>query len=887
MNLRKSLLSLAAIMALGNTAIADGAATYMPLASKTADSVWTLFGVNGFSDGTPSNALSVSSGFSAGLSSLTDTVVSDDLATSGLSGWASLQALKDSPVTITSLSAGIAVSGSPDVLEPIRSMYVKVASSAIAQPNVKLNYRASLEGQSVEFLLNGNLYTSTISQNATWANPAVAVSGATTTTTTKRTAIVDVLDFDFSDNPVDPKNFDYTKDLNTTGTAASFFYFNALTQQWEVNQKGAPAQAQDFTTFNAGKAYWGRADRNESLGSQVINAGGSIGLVLGAAVQVNNLPDPNRYRNDANVSTLTTGWNMLSFDDSKPFIRHSATGLVLTGLANLDHLRITDDSGLNSITLPALTAAATQADAIKMNATMESAKLRGLVPESFNVKVFFSGTAGTLIILSDKKFKVENLVNGAVGVKTLNNQNPYLASTNLPGAVTDLRDSANPIATAGDNVAVSAYGEYTLMMNVLTGASTADTLGTANGGFAKIIYSDADGATADANRLITVNGTSTLAQAKTQIQLMGLTTHPVATPIDSNFDGTADMLIVTSSKPFSVEDATYIRAFDYTADATGGDIAIDAGTGATKTVAGAATTATVAGQIDTAVTNLHAAKDSGAAKILVAYTGSSTFDVKDIASGTIGVLKQTRTATDAVMKGAVSGVYALDTIARLPLNQVTVTSAGGFGADANATPIMMDAVDTYAVTGTYADGTSMTAVPPTAAGANVNSWGAYKNLMDAIVKAMNASFKTDGKHAYASHNLDLAVEGKATTDPLTNTVYAHKITAKGVDIASFTIALADVGPAGVDPAAISTIDANGTITGDNKIAIGSGDITTDLRTNPAYTPNYATYGPLYTLRLKATTEMNATTGAINWDSIDLTRTEDQWFKNKMSLIYLI
>ncbi|SFV63057.1 hypothetical protein MNB_SM-5-792 [hydrothermal vent metagenome] len=166
--------------------------------------------------------------------------------------------------------------------------------------------------------------------------------------------------------------------------------------------------------------------------------------------------------------------------------------------------------------------------------------------------------------------------------------------------------------------------------------------------------------------------------------------------------------------------------------------------------------------------------------------------------------------------------------------------------------------------------------------------------MDAIVAAMNAQFKNDKKHAYASHNLDLDVEGKQPADALpASTTFTHAITVKGVDNAGFTITLDNGSNDGVDPAQTSSIDdAAATNSGDNKVAIGSGDITSDLRTNPAFTPNYAIYGPLYTLRdsgsgysakamLKATTEMDANTGAIAWDSIDLTRAENEWFANNL------
>ena len=585
---------------------------------------------------------------------------------------------------------------------------------------------------------------------------------------------------------------------------------------------------------------------------------------------------------------LTTGWNMLSFDDSAPYIRHAATGLVLTGVDNNDTIRVTDSSGLNSIQLAAIANDGNATDCEAMNVQVESAKLRGHLPTSFNIKFFGGSAAGTIIVLSDAKFTIENThADGSIAVKTLDDKDPYLYSTNLKGTISDLGDlNTTP---DGTDTAVSSYGEYAVMLNVLTGDGTADKVGTADGGFAKIIYTDPDGETPDANRAITVDGNSTLAKSKEQIELMGVTTHPHATQIDTDFDGTADKLLVASTKPFNIQDATYIRAFTFTKQTSGSDkiINVDAGAGATVTVASDANATTVAGDINGSVPHLYAAKDSGGDTILVAYTGSSTFDIKDVASGTISVLKETRTATDAVMKGAVSGVYALDTMARLPLNQVTITSPGGFATD--GTPMMMDNNDTYKVDGTYADGTSLT-VDETNSTVDVDTWGEYKDLLDRIVAKINAQISSDNKHAYASDNLDLSVEGVDANDTLPDsTTFDHKIIITGVDINSSIITLADAGD-GVDPNATSSSLSGvaGVKNGDNKLAIGSGSITTDLRTNPAYSPNYAIYGPLYTLRksgtgysvkamLKATTKMDDNTGAIAWDSIDLTRPENEWF----------
>ena len=890
MNFRKSILSLATILALGNTVIADDTATYMPLASDTVDSSWILFGVNGFSDGTPSDLSAASSVFSGGLDSLEDTITTDDLATTGINGWASLQALKDSSVGIGTLFVGIDTSGTPDPTEAMRSMYIKVPNT-VTNPNVKLNYRASLENQDFEILLDGTLYNATISQDSTWANPALAASGSTAASTDDRLAITELIDFDFSDNPVDAKHFDSTTHLDDTGTMSSFFYFNAITQQWEVNQKGAPTEAQDFTDFTVGKAYWGRADRTDALGTATpIGAGGSVGIVLGEATQVSNLPDPDRYQDESNVSTLTTGWNMLSFDNSKPYIRHAATGLTIDVVTNSDEaFQITDSSGLNSITLTAFAAGGTEADVIIANAEIESAKLRGLLPTSFNVKLFQGLAAGTIVILSDEKFSITQTAGTAIGdVKTLFNQDPYVDGVETP--VGDLLAGV---------VATSVYGEYTMMVEPIVGATSADTMDAVTGAYSKIKYTEFGQTNADTFAMTTA-GNSDLAEFKAEVEATGThsytyaTVDPIVTQVDVDFDGTiaGDMMIIASSLPFSIEDATYIRSFDVTTavPAVSDTITIDIGTGTPVTVLNGDTVADIADNIDVGVSGiagLSSQSDTAdATKINVAYNVSNTFDIKDIESGTGSVLSESRTVTtDPVIKGAIEGVYALDTVARLAVNQVTTTT-DAFETDAGGI-VLLDVTDSWTIEVVDRLGATHTTGPTAIAGTDLDTYGELLTMLDAMVAGINSDLDTADVHGYAFHDFSYTTFGVVSTTalPAAGVDLAVTLTVKGVDIVSTNVTYTDIaGDAPVDPTEASA--------GDNEVSVGSGDIVVDLKTNPAFTPNYAIYGPLYTLRdsgtgydaraiLKATTEMDTANnpGVINWDSIDLTRTEDAWFTN--------
>jgi len=171
----------------------------------------------------------------------------------------------------------------------------------------------------------------------------------------------------------------------------------------------------------------------------------------------------------------------------------------------------------------------------------------------------------------------------------------------------------------------------------------------------------------------------------------------------------------------------------------------------------------------------------------------------------------------------------------------------------------------------------------------VDTYGEVLEMFDAVVAQANAMIKTAGTHAYASHDYTLPA-GVAAADPLVaSTAYTGTISITGVDVTdSLTFVVTDGGGTAANVGSATAAAA----TGDNKVDISQALAVEDLKQNPIFSPNYAIYGPLYTLRdsgtgydtraiLKATTEMDQATvaGVINWDSIDLTRPENEWFAN--------
>ncbi len=353
------------------------------------------------------------------------------------------------------------------------------------------------------------------------------------------------------------------------------------------------------------------------------------------------------------------------------------------------------------------------------------------------------------------------------------------------------------------------------------------------------------------------------------------------------------MILVTSSKPFSIKDATYQRVFNIdttTADGTT-TIIINGSADATIAPVGGSTAANVATLIEAqkGTTKIFAAADSTTNKVILASTEASVLDLKDANSATIDILQHS-SSNDLAAKGAVSGVYTVDTMARTPLNQISDTITK-FTTAVNHANMSDEATDTFVLTVNGIDSAATNMGTLTSDGTIVDTQGEVVEMFDAVVAQINTIIKAEnggkGSHGYASHDYTLPA-GVSEGDALTAaTDYVGTITLTGVDV--------------TDTLAFAITDDNGTAnnvgsatravaTGDNKVDISQAIELEDLKQNPIFSPNYAIYGPLYTLReagsgydtlaiLKGTTQMDSPTGAINWDSIDLTRGEDEWFRN--------
>ena len=930
MNYKKSILSLVAIMALSGTASADSTATYVPLTSGTNDASWSLFGVNGFSTGVSSARASSSDGFSPDFVAVKEDTgfTQDHMATCGIGTTGSemlcVQVVDDT--SITELEVAAKQDQPYEATEPVRSMYIKLNSNT---PNVKIDYKSSMEGQTLELLVNNGstLYAVTIDEDSTYANAATAVESTITASTDPvQSNIVDVLDYNFKDNPLEAKYFEKDDHLDTaadmvaeglTAETATFYHFDSISQQWKIWDNKFDGAANDFTAFSIGDAYWGQIDTDDAnpVNDEAEGNVTASGLILGSSG--NSTPDETVYD-----GKLVDGWNMLALDDVKPYIRHAATGLVATvDITGNGTIRLKDSTGQHTITVDQNTTSIA-ANARAINVAIESAKLAGELPSSVNIKAF-AGPANKMVIISDAKFSLTDMddFDNISAVETLTAKAPYNAVGVQTALVGDLNVSS---ATAANVEVTSAYGEYALILDLLTNdlanagvddgtdvrvAADLDNLAQAgdDGSSAMIRLGTADKDYPAINLLLDADATADnvpdLSTFKQEIALHALFSASVApataegavNEIDSNGNGSADKIILASTVPFYVKDNTFTRSFvDINATNNGTRTFTVVGTNSASV-----TPATNANYLATATGINAEAADTGVyadvndtdnpTHLIAVSTTLSTFDIKDYEPGDTEDANAeffTNTVSSTKLaKGAVAGVYALSDVARLPLVIPSVTITDMNITESNASTIF-DTNITVQINGGEYNATLEHVTADITSESNITTY------FDNIVTAVNTVLQDNNLSAYAYHTY---VDG--TTEAIVN---AAAVVLRGFDINSSTTISYETNQTVADgadyslttPTTTNNDDVNGTTinnvtyAGANTLGLSWTNLVADLKSNAIYTPDFASYGPLYTMNdagysvrsiLKATTEFS--NGTIAWDGIDLTRDESDWFAN--------
>ena len=841
-NYKKSLLSVAAATALTVTSLS---ANYIPLTDISGnEEEWVLFGVTGL------KTTGAGSGTSAGTFSITDSTANvaedltqDDLFTEGMVVSSNSLGKVKVLAPYSSVEVRVDTTGATfNETEPVRTMYVTMTEGGA--PSFAFTYRASLEGQTMQYSTNSDgsdAHTITIKSEYTYNNPGFGeviqeIAGLPGSSLSN---LSDAVDYNFEDNPIDSAYYSKTthQDPAAAGEYLRVYSYDANLEQWKLYDSRNTDDANDFLTLEKGKAYWAKMN----------NPANKVGgLVLGSS---------SVSATEYAAAGITDGWNLMAFDNENPDIRKSTTGLIvtLTAAANVA-IDIYDTSGNHKIT-PTIDAADEEASCRAINQAIKTAKAQGSFPKDFDLRAYPTGVATEIALLSNKRFFLRDPNSGIDDVVTLAGKNPYtVTSTAGVNNTLDLNsaDDTNGItdlANAGTSAAMSKYGEYAMVIKSIY-ASTG-----AGSGAGKIhVQSAADDATA-VNAVAVGANIAATNTALDGLDIGGGTYTSVTDELDLNLDGTTDSVIIASTKPFYVRDHTFTRVFAFGNASTAGDAYIK-GTGADATVSLNVANAAAAAFDG----NGNVVSDVDADGNVVIITDTADANEFTITEATTNDHLTDAISTDDMAKGAVKGVFSLSNLSTASLTNTLV----GDGIDAQD-----DTTDTLAVSITTLNGTFTLAADDIG---NIITLAATPAV---TVAEFASAIETQIKVLLDAENIQYTSVAATAADPSIITIVSTEIT-------SFTISGVTVGGTAADDD--TTVDAAASKIG---VTNPTADLASDLKFNAVYTPNYVTDGPLYTMKdagfaLKAlvTGSTDLTDGKVNWDSVDLTRTPADWLDSQ-------
>jgi hypothetical protein len=865
-NYKKSLLSVAAATALAVTSVN---ANYIPLGdSAGADEQWTLFGVSGL------KTSGAGAGTSAGTFSIADSTATkaedltqDELFEEGmtLSGNAMAKVKVYSPYA----QVDVRVDTTDMVFnttEPVRTMYVTMTEGGA--PAFAFSYRASMEGEEMQYSINADgsdAHTITISSEYTYNNPGLGqtIQEIAGIPGSSLSALEDMVDYDFSNNPVDSAYYDQDDHQDTAGAGEYLrvYSYDASTESWLLYDSRNTADANDFTELEKGKAYWAKMNNN--------TVGGEGGIVLGSS---------SISAAEYATAGIQDGWNLMAFDNVNPDIRKSATGLLLT-MDGAGNITLTDSSGNHSIVV-AVDNTDNVATSATINQAIKAGKVNGTIPADFNLRCYPDSTAATgLIMVANKRFFVADTGGVIAGVTTLtggipylvtNPQNPIDASDAIDGAgvVDDLGGDTATEDTATQQIAMSKYGEHAILVEPLVGGTDAASLGAAS------LHVQSAASDATTNTVHDLGTDASIADVLTSLGLDtdigGYTANYVG--VDTTLSGANDKVLIASTEPFYVRDYTFTRVFEYKVDTTDGTVLIrGTGTDADVAVAAGTADATAAAALIDGNGAVEAAVDPANASnfiIITDATDANEFTVNET-TGTAAASSadqlEDATSTADLAKGAVKGVYSLGNLAGAALVNTVASGDAATNLDAqdHDTDTILVSVTTPNGTFTEASATALSSYTLAAAPA-------------VTVAEFTSAVQTQIENWLDTNNISYTSVTVTNADPAVITIVSSEVT-------DFTITAVDTDGGGAADDTGIPLAASTTI-GYPSV---NPDLADDLKFNAVYTPDYVLDGPLYTMKetgytLKAmvTGTTDLTDGTINWDSIDLTRKPSEWLDSQ-------
>ena len=851
MNYKKSLMSLAAVVALAGTSLS---ANYIPLNNSATGTPWVLFGITGL------KTTGAGAGSTAGVFSITDNNAnkttdagSDELFTEGfLVGSDSLAKIK--AISVSTLEVRVDTTDlTYNEQEPVHTMYVTMEAGA--SPAFAITYRSSMEGKAMQYSIiadGSNAHTIVLNSASTYSNPGVGapietVEGLEGSTLSK---MVDAVDYNLKNNPTTSSYYDKTTDQQTAALDeyVRLYTYDTADTRWDLYDSRNSEATNDFLELTKGKGYWGQMNL-ETTDRQA-------GLVLGSS---------SISADEYATAGISDGWNLLAFSDETSTIRKASTGLKLTLTATqTSNITIFDSSGNHSVVVSLTTTdiGTVRTGCLAINEAIKAAKILGTFPETFDLKAF-SSTATEIVLVSNQRFVVSDDGAAVAGVVTLAEQIPYNVDVSDLTQTTSVSVAALGTGVGAKTAVMSKYGEYAMVIEPLADAANA----AAAAATASVVKIHFQNAADDATASTPIVSDGTLGTLVTNVEAIatGGSTYK-AVVIDTDYDAASavDKVLVASTKPFFIRDHTFTRVFDYTDVNAASKIRIS-GSGADfesvteldgiQTAAEYATAfnllaATAAAAALPVATDPLIAKEIGATQVVffTSVNDASKFDVtENIETGSIDQLAD-GTTTDDLAKGAVKGVWSLDSLATGAMNNITTAVTIDANIPAVGNSITITVIDSY--------GTSFTAAPYTIVVGDVDTVGIWaakvKLLTEALLTANNLS----------------GVVTTISTGTTENTV-----------ITSTEVIDLNMVNSAQPPVDGSTVGGN--------LIVPTADLVADLKFNSVYTPNYVSFGPLYTIMdagyaLKAlvTGTTDISDGSVEWESIDLTRKPSEWLDSQ-------
>jgi len=816
-------------------------AGYIPLTDSIGhEKSWVLFGVTGLkSTGAGSGADSGNFSITNDSKNIIIDTTKDEKFTEGLIdplvvNAPSLGKLKS--LTLPYIQVRIDTTDATfSATQPINTIYVTMEKDS--GPDFVVSYASSLENRVMEYTIfdddnNSNCHSVVLNSSHSYKNPAYGelIQSLSAMSHPFLSEVRDIVDFNLTDNPPIVAYYDIALNQKqaTVNNFLRLYSYDSQNNRWNLFDTRNNDDVNDFTELENGRAYWGQMDGETNT---------TGGVVLG----------------DSNISTaqysqiLTDGWNLISFNHQNSTIKETATGLILTLESNQGHIKIWNSSA-NSYTEISEIEGGDETkilhSCLNINQAIREAKIATTMPKSFYLKAFPISTT-KIVLISNSRFIVDEVsgVDTLSAITTLTGAIPYKVNPQYIDSIDDTQEMNSSTVLDTDSYgAMSKYGEYSLIVEPLTGAGTASELS------AKIKLQTLSDDATDAELVTIQTDTQTVANDLT-LTTGGATFTSTALDTDYDSNISVDKILIASQQPFYIKDNTFSRVFSYSDEDNSSKLRV-IGTGVEGEIE--VNGVQSADEYATAINgnyNINA-NDIGD-KIVIFSTAKDAqkFQLYENISQTTADQLEHNTTDNDLAKGAIKGVYSLHSFIKASLKnsinlQVDTPDANDDNVQISLKDIFgnIQHIDLYADDDTKDD--------------DINWSIAVKNRVKELLKTFNliATVDTNGSNG-TNGTIDVNITG---------------INLKDIE---FNFDLPD--------------DDNETnkMFGDANVTLGyittvSPDLTDNLSFNPIHSSGYITTGPLYTIRdagfdMKAmiTANVNISDKSISWESIDLTKND--------------